>query len=204
MESSESPLEVLSRAATMVQDNILPPSYDEARSYSKCKEVLSPVSGGKWRRERRQRVIGAPPPEYPHKTAPGIHSEPIDMSTRRPRGSPPSYSQSLCYVRRPSVITPVQQPSGVVEEEGVCDPVIDEHFRRSLGKDYMSVFADNGRIKKPATDNTVTVDSPDTASSLSVDDHFAKALGETWLKLQKGETARLRSDPVPTIQSLVN
>lgn len=27
MESSESPLDVLSRAATMVQDNVMPPSY---------------------------------------------------------------------------------------------------------------------------------------------------------------------------------
>lgn len=24
---------------------------------------------------------------------------------------------------------------------GMCDPVIDEHFRRSLGKDYMSLFS---------------------------------------------------------------
>lgn len=35
----------------------------------------------------------------------------------------------------------------IAEDGGVCDPVIDEHFRRSLGKDYMSVFAHNGKQK---------------------------------------------------------
>lgn len=25
--------------------------------------------------------------------------------------------------------------------DGMCDPVIDEHFRRSLGKDYLTLFA---------------------------------------------------------------
>ncbi|XP_054276861.1 uncharacterized protein LOC128995862 isoform X1 [Macrosteles quadrilineatus] len=201
MESSESPLDVLSRAATMVQDNILPPSYDEARSYAKCKDVptAAAVSGGKWRRERRPR-----PPEYPHKSSSGVHSEPIDMSTRRPRGSPPSYTQSLCYSRRPTVITTVAQTSGVVEEGGVCDPVIDEHFRRSLGKDYMSVFADTGKQKKSTNTVAEPEDASDlpTPSSLSVDDHFAKALGETWLKLQKGETSsdlRHRPDTVAAV-----
>uniref|UniRef100_A0A1B6C9M0 Transcription cofactor vestigial-like protein 4 n=1 Tax=Clastoptera arizonana TaxID=38151 RepID=A0A1B6C9M0_9HEMI len=191
MDSTESPLDVLSRAATMVQGNSLLPSYDEARSYSKFKEVIvSSQSGGKWRRERKQKSGVIPPPEYTaHKGR--LHQEPIDMSTRRIRGSPPSYSQSVCGVRygtRPSVITFTQQtttPS--VIPGGVCDPVIDEHFRRSLGKDYLSLFSDVNGIKK-SSNLTENNHSEDAGSSLSVDDHFAKALGDTWLKLQRGET----------------
>ncbi|CAL1606796.1 unnamed protein product [Knipowitschia caucasica] len=48
----------------------------------------------------------------------------------------------------------------------VCDPVIEEHFRRSLGKDYSE-----------AESNTVSITG-------SVDDHFAKALGATWLQIK--------------------
>lgn len=50
----------------------------------------------------------------------------------------------------------------------VCDPVIEEHFRRSLGKNY----------KEPEpVSNSVSITG-------SVDDHFAKALGETWLQIK--------------------
>ncbi|XP_064488113.1 transcription cofactor vestigial-like protein 4 [Ornithodoros turicata] len=58
------------------------------------------------------------------------------------------------------------------DESSMCDPVIDEHFRRSLGKDYAELF------------------TPNTSSSVSVtvDDHFAKALGDTWVHLQKQTT----------------
>ncbi|XP_054721351.1 uncharacterized protein LOC129231129 [Uloborus diversus] len=54
---------------------------------------------------------------------------------------------------------------------GSCDPVIDEHFRRSLGKDYQQIFS-------KSAPNSV---------SITVDDHFAKALGDTWHKLQKSK-----------------
>jgi len=37
---------------------------------------------------------------------------------------------------RPSSMTTITAATG-----GMSDPVIDEHFRRSLGKDYMNVFA---------------------------------------------------------------
>ncbi|XP_058855800.1 transcription cofactor vestigial-like protein 4 isoform X3 [Acipenser ruthenus] len=49
-----------------------------------------------------------------------------------------------------------------------CDPVIEEHFRRSLGKNY--------KEPEPVT-NSVSITG-------SVDDHFAKALGETWLQIK--------------------
>ncbi|RWS02421.1 uncharacterized protein B4U79_08207 [Dinothrombium tinctorium] len=57
---------------------------------------------------------------------------------------------------------------------GACDPDIDEHFRRSLGKDYSEIFMNN---------NNNANNTP--SASMSVDDHFAKALGDTWRKLQE-------------------
>lgn len=93
----------------------------------------------------------------------------------------------------------------------MCDPVIDEHFRRSLGDDYMNLFKKNTEGQsvqpgpkpntkdrasspiqfkaeeppKPAKIIAMEVDD----ASLSVDDHFAKALGDTWRQIQ---TSRLK------------
>ncbi|XP_061591793.1 transcription cofactor vestigial-like protein 4 [Cololabis saira] len=50
----------------------------------------------------------------------------------------------------------------------VCDPVIEEHFRRSLGKNY--------RESEPVS-NSLSITG-------SVDDHFAKALGDTWHQIK--------------------
>lgn len=49
-----------------------------------------------------------------------------------------------------------------------CDPVVEEHFRRSLGKNY--------KEPEPVA-NSVSITG-------SVDDHFAKALGDTWLQIK--------------------
>lgn len=74
----------------------------------------------------------------------------------------------------------------------MCDPIIDEHFRRSLGNDYLALFSNNNVAKEPADPcrsrpqrtNGDAIELMDNAG-LSVDDHFAKALGDTWLKLNK-------------------
>ncbi|XP_071444585.1 transcription cofactor vestigial-like protein 4 [Hetaerina americana] len=106
---------------------------------------------------------------------------------RQPQPLPPP-QQFL----RPSVITcapgrcPPSPPHTRVAQAGSGDdPDIDEHFRRSLGSDYAHLFASGGNRLWPPT-------TPPTDSSLtikitgnSVDDHFAKALGETWKKLQE-------------------
>lgn len=62
-----------------------------------------------------------------------------------------------------------------------CDPVIEEHFRRSLGKNY--------REPEPVT-NSVSITG-------SVDDHFTKALGDTWLQIKAkgGSTGSPDSSP---------
>lgn len=93
----------------------------------------------------------------------------------------------------------------------MCDPVIDEHFRRSLGDDYMNLFKKNSEAvqpgpkpntkdrasspilfkpeepPKPAKIIAMEVDD----ASMSVDDHFAKALGDTWKQIQ---TSRLKME----------
>lgn len=115
----------------------------------------------------------------------------------------------------------------------MCDPVIDEHFRRSLGANYMSLFPKskdssangvaNGKNQKvvtkdrgsspimfpsdpctkylapnsdaaKSTSESKSVSGSDSedykmdvdeSSGLTVDDHFAKALGDTWKKIKE-------------------
>uniref|UniRef100_A0A3Q3GJN3 Vestigial-like family member 4b n=1 Tax=Labrus bergylta TaxID=56723 RepID=A0A3Q3GJN3_9LABR len=67
------------------------------------------------------------------------------------------------------------------ESNTACDPVIEEHFRRSLGKNY--------KQPEPTATNSVSITG-------SVDDHFAKALGETWLQIKnKGSPSSSGSSP---------
>lgn len=97
----------------------------------------------------------------------------------------------------------------------MCDPVIDEHFRRSLGDDYMNLFKKSTESAQPGPKpNTKdrasspiqfkTEEPPKPAkiiamevddASLSVDDHFAKALGDTWKQIQ---TSRLKEEKIQT------
>lgn len=80
----------------------------------------------------------------------------------------------------------------------MCDPIIDEHFRRSLGENYQTLFLNNNNSKdstlaktpQPAVVQPTAPHHDDLGdlmddTGLSVDDHFAKALGDTWLKLNK-------------------
>ncbi|RZC40922.1 uncharacterized protein BDFB_001154 [Asbolus verrucosus] len=171
----------------------------------------------KWKRDRRSRLPeysrksdpkiaetfgtepASPTAEAPNQQANGQDNAPLDMSVRQ-RGLPPSYSQTVnnpgyrsSY--RPSVIqnnAPNREdlPPGI----SMCDPIIDEHFRRSLGNDYLSLFSNNNVSREPmpvkpapkVSNTTNVIELMDTAG-LSVDDHFAKALGDTWVKLNKKE-----------------
>lgn len=236
----ESPLEVLSRAATMM--------VQDTANESKLSNKELPTT--KWRRDRRQRAS-----EYHHTSNPHSFSNclrtsheqngaeaPLDMTlATKPRTPPPPYREPLpgsifaCTSNRPSVITqaPSKKPSpdgnkkkgGILERESIsmCDPVIEEHFRRSLGEDYMSIFKNiNNKSKSPPEtplpieedeegeeeEQEVSLDlkkipSPpqnDAAGTdrrndekrtkkesieFSVDDHFSKALGDTWKKIKE-------------------
>ncbi|KAJ0179830.1 hypothetical protein K1T71_004421 [Dendrolimus kikuchii] len=270
MEKMESALDVLSRAATMVQPCPAYPASDSdsfetpstaSSGESEGDRTLSPETPraqskeltGKWRRDRRstrlpdyrprengkmalrsqsfneRRNVTAMPRAQPHsdgelsdetdspanlaingKRAPpeypmSRHEAPIDMRLRS-RPAPPPYN-------RPSVITKSSEtPPGSMS---MCDPVIDEHFRRSLGDDYMNLFKKNAEAvqpgpkpntkdrasspilfkpeepPKPAKIIAMEVDD----ASMSVDDHFAKALGDTWKQIQ---TSRLKMEKTAT------
>ncbi|XP_023669122.1 vestigial like 4 like [Paramormyrops kingsleyae] len=85
---------------------------------------------------------------------------------------------------RPSVITCVSRSSSAhklpdakhrsspaVTSPMAYDHVVEEHFRRSLGVDY-----------NKASPHRISV-------SVSVDDHFAKALGEKWLQIKASSSS---------------
>ncbi|XP_034946081.1 transcription cofactor vestigial-like protein 4 isoform X2 [Chelonus insularis] len=159
MSAVESALDVLSRAATMMQEE-RPKATNLHRKPSSA-----------WRRERRRDPI---------------QSEALDMSAarvhhNRPSVIVPAAPQHGTTIEDTAVTpTPTATPSaaiggqrtGIKSSGIVSDPAIDEHFKRSLGlEEYAAVF--NG--------SSSTVDKE---PGLSVDDHFAKALGETWTKLQ--------------------
>ncbi|KAK9871672.1 hypothetical protein WA026_014120 [Henosepilachna vigintioctopunctata] len=130
--------------------------------------------------------------------------KPIDMSVRH-RGLPPSYAQTMNSPGYRSNYRHLTNTSGIstptLNEEipagmSMCDPIIDEHFRRSLGEDYHTLYTNNNIVKdvsrvKSSSDLTYpssrNVDIGDLMddTGMSVDDHFAKALGETWVKLNK-------------------
>ncbi|CAN8017062.1 unnamed protein product [Ixodes persulcatus] len=72
---------------------------------------------------------------------------------------------------RPSVITCAARcRTGASARD--TDPIVEAHFRRSLGSQYAALFA---------------TPSAATEASVTVDDHFAKALGDTWRRLQDQE-----------------
>jgi len=69
-------------------------------------------------------------------------------------------------------------PSAATATGGISDPVIDEHFRRSLGKDYMNVFA-------PAVAQRQQQQAPATAAaapSIDGDDDDDAGLSGIYLK----------------------
>lgn len=159
MSAVESALDVLSRAATMVQEG-RPKTTNLHRKPSSA-----------WRKERRRDPF---------------QSEALDMSAARvhhhsrPSVIVPTTPQAGTTIEDTAVTpTPTATPSaaaaggqrtGIRNAGGVSDPAIDEHFKRSLGlEEYAAVFNAN---------------TTDKETGLSVDDHFAKALGETWTRLQ--------------------
>ncbi|XP_034028675.1 transcription cofactor vestigial-like protein 4 [Thalassophryne amazonica] len=71
-----------------------------------------------------------------------------------------------CHMNGCSPGTPADQTKA--NANMVCDPVIEEHFRRSLGENY--------KESEPVS-NLVSITG-------SVDDHFAKALGDAWLQIK--------------------
>lgn len=83
----------------------------------------------------------------------------------------------------------------IVEESGAGD-LMEEHFRKSLGEDYSKVFkeSEKKKVQQAEEENCGSEEmevDPVKAfkedldmSGYTVEDHFAKALGDTWVKLQ--------------------
>lgn len=91
-------------------------------------------------------------------------------------GDPKKANRKLNHYRRECVTTILKKiyslhhffSISVAVAHTVCDPVIEEHFRRSLGENYKDTEQES---------NSVSITG-------SVDDHFAKALGDTWLQIK--------------------
>ncbi|XP_028266626.1 transcription cofactor vestigial-like protein 4 [Parambassis ranga] len=88
-------------------------------------------------------------------------------------------SLSHCHMNGCTPSPPTDQRK--TNANAVCDPVIEEHFRRSLGKNYKEA--------EPVS-NSVSITG-------SVDDHFAKALGDAWhqIKARGGGHQTPEADP---------
>lgn len=94
----------------------------------------------------------------------------------------------------------------IVEESGAVD-LMEEHFRKSLGEDYSKLFKESEKKKEPVesskeTPSEMEVDPvkafKDDVTGYTVEDHFAKALGETWIKLQaEAEKKEKKSSSTP-------
>lgn len=109
--------------------------------------------------------------------------EPLDMTTTAgnnggggagSRALPPKERASV-IMASPVVITAAGHRASSTTTGGMSDPVIDEHFRRSLGKDYMNVFAPTvaqrdqheqvQQSQQQQQQQTTTADEPDEDSS---------------------------------------
>ncbi|XP_015176887.1 PREDICTED: transcription cofactor vestigial-like protein 4 [Polistes dominula] len=167
MSALESALDVLSRAATMVQEGG-PKTIDLHRRQSSTR-----------RKERRMDPI---------------QNEALDMSTNK--------TVTTTYHRPSIIISPTSQSVRTNDWDtinrsessssndtsngrktcSIYDSAIDEHFKRSLGAEkYAAVFHATGADKE---------------IGLSVDDHFAKSLGDKWTTLKEPVNGRSSSNHV--------
>eukprot|EP00096_Caligus_rogercresseyi_P013764 TRINITY_DN636_c1_g1_i2.p1 TRINITY_DN636_c1_g1~~TRINITY_DN636_c1_g1_i2.p1 ORF type:complete len:308 (+),score=136.13 TRINITY_DN636_c1_g1_i2:351-1274(+) len=266
--SLESPLDVLSRAASMVEESSSTPIKGVERSSSF--------------KERIPKFRKSSTPEYLRAAArrsskAGCSSDeeegPLDMSMRKrertppppyPLGfnllpPPPSYEVAISKHNSQQISSESEEDSRPVREitiitDSCSDPLLDEHFRRSLGANYKSLFRkspvsqedmedEESLNSSSSTPNSVNTSSTSINSSINscssssssnvnispsslshqppssdkdeeervrvikaedterdhivemdkegstVEDHFAKALGETWIKLQAAAAA---------------
>ncbi|XP_025424962.1 uncharacterized protein LOC112693914 isoform X2 [Sipha flava] len=172
---------------------------DRSRSLSlRCSAMEGTVGTvGKWKRERRHRAVCTSPVSSPT-LPPNFRSsqEPLDMTTTASNSASRTLPKERASVIMASPATGHRAATSTTG--GMSDPVIDEHFRRSLGKDYMNVFAPATAQRQQQQTTAASTSGPSPTdgdnSGLSVDDHFAKALGDTWVKLQKEEYQKKRKE----------
>ncbi|KAM7416260.1 hypothetical protein PAMA_018368 [Pampus argenteus] len=88
----------------------------------------------------------------------------------------PSVITCVSSSRNPSCTSEVHRSHSSVISKSNYDHVVEEHFQRSLGMNYQRARAQQLSI------------------SVSVDDHFAKALGDKWLQI-KSKSSSCSSTP---------
>ncbi|XP_061907117.1 vestigial like 4 like [Entelurus aequoreus] len=88
----------------------------------------------------------------------------------------PSVITCASSLRNPACRSEVHQSESPVISKCNYDHVVEEHFQRSLGANYQKAHAQQLSI------------------SVSVDDHFAKALGDKWLQI-KSKSSSCSSTP---------
>jgi len=228
---------------------------------------------------------GSPPTHFMYKSPPPYPATPSPPTSLAPLPPPPTYEDSTVKCTYPTKKTPPAPPPPTLlhqEEEKTkikeitiitnssSDPLLDEHFRRSLGADYESLFkkksagpdSESSSSSSSASSNASSMmstsmsstestppkvpdqvvvnatpatssivgpakqNSSDSDSSIredsntkvndpvkafqedlqmegyTVEDHFAKALGDTWIKLQKAEEekrSKNKSEEKPTL-----
>lgn len=88
----------------------------------------------------------------------------------------PSVITCVSSLRNPSCRSELHRGHSSVTSKSNYDHVVEEHFQRSLGVDYQKARSQQLSI------------------SVSVDDHFAKALGDKWLQI-KSKSSSCSSTP---------
>ncbi|XP_035495865.2 vestigial like 4 like [Scophthalmus maximus] len=88
----------------------------------------------------------------------------------------PSVITCVSSLRNPSCRSEVHRGHSAAASESNYDHVVEEHFQRSLGVNYQRARSQQLSI------------------SVSVDDHFAKALGDKWLQI-KSKSSSCSSTP---------
>uniref|UniRef100_A0A3P9I808 Vestigial like 4 like n=1 Tax=Oryzias latipes TaxID=8090 RepID=A0A3P9I808_ORYLA len=107
----------------------------------------------------------------------------VENTEEKTKSSSPSQTQMRPSVitcvsssRKPSCTSVVHRSRSPVDSSRNYDHVLEEHFQRSLGKNYQKTSSQQLSI------------------SVSVDDHFAKALGDKWLQI-KSKSSSCSSTP---------
>ncbi|CAM9361631.1 unnamed protein product [Lampetra fluviatilis] len=81
------------------------------------------------------------------------------------------------------------------------DPVVEEHFRRSLGRDYRDPAATVTAVAAAGAASCRPGDPTPASNRVSVtgsvDDHFMRALGDTWLRLRSPGSGSSGDDRSP-------
>ncbi|CAD5124966.1 DgyrCDS13209 [Dimorphilus gyrociliatus] len=174
----ESPLHVLSRAASLVERTS---SDIEKRLSNSERDEMIRYKRAKLERERARELENdkvkkcaetqTSPPSYEAAVSSLTHRAPPAHASPFPT---PNYEEAPLNLsmKKPVIIsTPIPDST---KNTGHLDSEIDEHFRKSLGASY-----DQFRPSKK-------VEETEKASE-DVDDHFARSLGNKWREEQTGD-----------------